>query len=278
MNTGTVQSQVKLQMLDMKWQKKKKDINQNKNENLSQEEILLRSLEDQAADVRKGRDTEQIYTKLKTGGTLTEEEIAYLKEHDPEALAEYEKAQNEKKSYEKALKNCKTKEDIDRLKMNRMGNFAARAKSIANSPYIPKDKKLELMNKLNNEVCCIRDAHMKFVKSIAYEKLPKEAEIAEARASETAAEKDELLAEQIEATEKISEDVESVCEDEIEIADNKSKELEDLHLKLVELEHRPESEKESPESEDLSFEKISRDIKYYLRKNGGKESILDASV
>ena len=278
MNTGTVQGHVKLQMLDMKWQKKKEDVNQNKNDNLSQEEILLRSLEDQAEDVRKGRDTEQIYTKLKTGGTLTEEEIAYLKEHDPEALAEYEKAQNEKKSYEKALKNCKTKEDVDRLKMNRMGNFAARAKSIANNPYIPKDKKLELMNKLNNEVCCIRDAHMKFVKSRAYEELPKEAEIAEARASETVAKKDELLAEQIEAAENNSGDVESVCEDGIEIIDNKNKELEALHLKFVKLEHRQVSEKESPESEDLSFEKISRDINYYLRKNGGKESFFGASV
>ena len=250
MSIGTVQSQVNLQMLDMKWQKKKNDINQKKNGNLSQEEIFLQSLEDQAADVRKGRDTEQIYTKLKTGGTLTADEIAYLKEHDPEALAEYEKAQVEKKAYENKLKNCKTKEEVERVKMNHMGNFAAQAKAIANNPYIPKEKKLELMNRLNNQVCCIRDAHMEYVKSRAYEELPEEAEIAEKRTGEKTAENDELSVEQMEADEEAS----------------------------GEIKQEIETNKESMEAKDLSFEKISRDIERYLRKNGEKKSTFVTNV
>lgn len=60
MSIGTVQSQVKLQMLDLKWQK------------------------------GKG--------------------------HDPEALAEYEKAQVEKKAYENKLKNCKTRDESGEIK------------------------------------------------------------------------------------------------------------------------------------------------------------------
>lgn len=131
---------------------------------------------------------------MKTGGTLTEEEIAYLKEHDPEALAEYEKAQTEKKAYENALKNCRTKEDVQRLKLNRMGSFAAQAKEIASNPYIPKDKKVVLMQRLNNEVCKIRDAHQVFEKSRAYEELPEEQELrreaAEEQADETKARMD----------------------------------------------------------------------------------------
>lgn len=242
MYSGTVQSQVNLQMLDIKWKKKLDDINHK--ENLSQEEIFMQSLEEQAADVRKGRDTEQIYTKLKTGGTLTAEEISYLKEHDPEALAEYEKAQSEKKAYEQALKNCRTKEDVERLKLNRMGNFAAQAKTIANSPYIPKDKKLELMNRLNNEVCCIRDAHMEFVKSRVYEEMPEEAEIAEERVEEASDENDEILEEQMGITEKVS--VEDMTTDN--------------------------------EAKNMSFEKINQDIERFLRKNGGEKSSFTVSV
>lgn len=242
MYSGTVQSQVNLQMLDIKWKKKLDDINHK--ENLSQEEIFMQSLEEQAADVRKGRDTEQIYTKLKTGGTLTAEEISYLKEHDPEALAEYEKAQSEKKAYEQALKNCRTKEEVERLKLNRMGNFAAQAKTIANSPYIPKDKKLELMNRLNNEVCCIRDAHMEFVKSRVYEEMPEEAEIAEERVEEASDENDEILEEQMGITEKVS--VEDMTTDN--------------------------------EAKNMSFEKINQDIERFLRKNGGEKSSFTVSV
>ena len=147
---------------------------------------LLDSLERQAQTERERSATSELYTKLKTGGTLTEEEIAYLKEHDPEALAEYEKAQTEKKAYENALKNCRTKEDVQRLKLNRMGSFAAQAKEIASNPYIPKDKKVVLMQRLNNEVCMIRDAHQAFEKSRAYEELPEEQELRREAAEESA--------------------------------------------------------------------------------------------
>lgn len=203
MYTGTIQSQVSLQMLDLKWQKKKQDINSKKDtEGMTQDEILLDSLERQAQTERERSATSELYTKLKTGGTLTEEEIAYLKEHDPEALAEYEKAQTEKKAYENALKNCRTKEDVQRLKLNRMGSFAAQAKEIASNPYIPKDKKVVLMQRLNNEVCMIRDAHQAFEKSRAYEELPEEQELRR-EAAEESAEKTEHQkdTEQVETTE-----------------------------------------------------------------------------
>ena len=53
MYTGTIQSQVSLQMLDLKWQKKKQDINSKKDtEGMTQDEILLDSLERQAQTER----------------------------------------------------------------------------------------------------------------------------------------------------------------------------------------------------------------------------------
>ena len=264
MNTSTVQNQVKLQMLGLKWQKKKQDINNHKTENMTQDQIMLQNLERQAEAERKRAATSEIYTKLKSGGTLTADEIAYLKEHDPEAYADYEKAQTEKKAYEQALKNCRTKEVVERLKLNRMGNFAAQAKSIANSPYIPKDKKLELMNKLNNEVCCIRDTHMEFIKSRVYEDLPEEAEIAEEVAKERATESDDVAKIYDESTSIIGED-------------NKDRMVEEEN-NLPDGNHEVETNNESFESKNITFEKISQDIERYLRRNDVRKSNFVARV
>lgn len=238
MITGTIQNQVKMQMLEMKWQQKKQNINSKKSENMTQEQRMLEHFKEQAATERKRSATSELYTKLQSGGTLTAEEIAYLKENDPEALADYEKAQAEKKAYEQALKNCKTKEDVEKLKLNRLGNFAAQAKSIANNPYIPKEKKLELMQKLNNEVCLIRDAHNEFVKSRAYEELPEEAELAEENAKENLTQNDKNVAGHIETSEEASDENVDDKTDDFWKNDKKG-----------------------------SYEQISKDIEKYLHKN-----------
>lgn len=279
MITGTIQNQVKMQMLDMKWQQKKQDINSKKTENMTQEQRMLERFKEQAAEERKRSATSELYTKLQSGGTLTAEEIAYLKENDPEALADYERAQAEKKAYEQALKNCKTKEDVDRLKFNRMGNFAAQAKSIANNPYIPKEKKLELMQKLNNEVCLIRDAHNEFVKSRVYEELPEEAEIADENAKENAAKNDEILAEQMEATEEASdkkvEDTSEVMDatsagETLKEADNSD--IEDVHSKTEQIKSEIITDDFGAHDKKVTYEQVIKDIERYLRKNGFAKS------
>lgn len=273
MGIGTIHNQVKMQLLDAKWQKKKQDINKKQNSDMTKEQIMLENLKRQAETERERSDCNSLYTKLKTGGTLTDEEIAYLKEHDPEALAEYERARMEKKAYENALKNCRTKEDVERLKLNRMGNFAAKAKAIANNPYIPKAKKLELMNRLNNEVCCIRDAHEKFVKSRAYKDLPTEADIAD--------EKRQVEDEQQEKTEEKpskdnndTEDIAVLNEDtdiENDIKYNKkSHNLVDIKL----------NDEVSANYDDMSmtFEGLSESIENYVVKNSEKKSGFVVSV
>ncbi len=279
MITGTIQNQVKMQMLDTKWQQKKQNINSKKTENMTKEQRMLEHFKEQAANERKRSATSELYTKLQSGGTLTAEEIAYLKENDPQALADYERAQAEKKAYENALKNCKTKEEVDRLKLNRMGNFAAQAKSIANSPYIPKDKKLEMMQKLNNEVCLIRDAHNEFVKSRVYEELPEEAEVEKERVEETTAKNDEIQAEQMKTAEEASdENVEDISEviDETsaggtlkkaDVSDNK-----DAHSKTEQIKGGIITDDFGAHDKKVIYEQVIKDIERYLRKNGFTKS------
>mgnify|MGYP000953088338 FL=1 len=301
MYTGTIQSQVSLQMLDLKWQKKKQDINSKKDtEGMTQDEILLDSLERQAQTERERSATSELYTKLKTGGTLTEEEIAYLKEHDPEALAEYEKAQTEKKAYENALKNCRTKEDVQRLKLNRMGSFAAQAKEIASNPYIPKDKKVVLMQRLNNEVCMIRDAHQAFEKSRAYEELPEEQELRR-EAAEESAEKTEHQkdTEQAETTEdskvdnKNKADAEAEAEEVDEPQSDVKSEMSDVYetVEIANVESHakikpPELQKTAGDASMArrqqeaaqTFTEITEEIERYLRRNHSGRGSFTAQV
>lgn len=302
MYTGTIQSQVSLQMLDLKWQKKKQDINSKKDtEGMTQDEILLDSLERQAQTERERSATSELYTKLKTGGTLTEEEIAYLKEHDPEALAEYEKAQTEKKAYENALKNCRTKEDVQRLKLNRMGSFAAQAKEIASNPYIPKDKKVVLMQRLNNEVCMIRDAHQAFEKSRAYEELPEEQELRREAAEEPAEkmehQKDTEQAETTETTEDSKVDNknkadaadEEVDEPQSDVKSEMSDVYETVEIANVETHAKikpPESPKTAGDASMArrqleaaqTFTEITEDIERYLRRNHSGRGSFTAQI
>lgn len=292
MYTGTIQSQVSLQMLDLKWQKKKQDINSKKDtEGMTQDEILLDSLERQAQTERERSATSELYTKLKTGGTLTEEEIAYLKEHDPEALAEYEKAQTEKKAYENALKNCRTKEDVQRLKLNRMGSFAAQAKEIASNPYIPKDKKVVLMQRLNNEVCMIRDAHQAFEKSRAYEELPEEQELRREAAEESAEKMEHQKdTEQAETTEdsKVDNKNKADAADE-EVDEPQSDVYETVEIANVETHAKikpPESPKTAGDASMArrqqeaaqTFTEITEEIERFLRRNHSGRGSFTAQV
>ena len=269
MYTGTIQSQVSLQMLDLKWQKKKQDINSKKDtEGMTQDEILLDSLERQAQTERERSATSELYTKLKTGGTLTEEEIAYLKEHDPEALAEYEKAQTEKKAYENALKNCRTKEDVQRLKLNRMGSFAAQAKEIASNPYIPKDKKVVLMQRLNNEVCMIRDAHQAFEKSRAYEELPEEQELRREAAEESAEKMEHQKdTEQAETTEDSKVDNKNKADAEAEEVDEPQSDVKSEMSDVYETVEIAQT-----------FTEITEEIERFLRRNHSGRGSFTAQV
>lgn len=142
MITGTIKNVVKLQFLENKWQQKKNDINAKKPiKEMTQEERMLADFQKQVEKERESNLHADLYNKLKSGGKLTSEEISYLEQNDPEALRKYREDQAEKKAYERELKNCKTKDEVDRVKMNKLGNFAAQAKKITTDPYIPLDKK-----------------------------------------------------------------------------------------------------------------------------------------
>lgn len=180
MITGTVNGIVRQQYLENKWQQKKQNINSKKNLNdMTQEERIRAGYQEQIDKERESNKHADLYNKLKSGGKLSSEEIAYLEKNDKEALRKYKEDQAEKEAYERELKNCKTKEDVDRVKLNKLGHYVAQAKNIATDPHIPIDKKLELMYQLNDKLCRVDNAHKKFIESQKYQNMPTEKEIVE---------------------------------------------------------------------------------------------------
>lgn len=203
MVTGTISSAVKLQFLDSKWQQKKNDLKSGRfQKEMTPEERMLADYKEQMEKQRESNSHADLYNKLKSGGKLSSEEIAYLEQNDPEALRRYREDQAEQKAYERDLKNCKTKDEVDRVKMNKLGNFATQAKNIANDPYIPLDKKLELMNQLNDKVCRVQEAHLEFVDSQKYKDMPTENELLQEKDIEESPEEKLKKAEREDKTEE----------------------------------------------------------------------------
>lgn len=164
------------------WQQKKES-----GETLSKEEREERATwtedqwtkyncEQQCAENREATKQTQITDKVTYGGTLTPEEEKYLEQNNPQALKKYKETKAEKKAYEEKLKNCKTKDEVDRLKTETLGQYAASLKKVVNDPYIPLSAKLEKAQEMLGKTRNIQDAEEEFKQSAQYQNLPTEAE------------------------------------------------------------------------------------------------------
>lgn len=197
MISGTVKNAVQLQVLNNKWQQKKESgkltkEERNARENWTQDDYIIQDIKEQAENNREVEYDTKIDNKIMAGGTLTPEEEKYLEQNNPEALKKYKEIKAEKKNYEEKLRKCKTKDEVERVKLNTMGEYASSLKKVVNDPLIPKSEKLakaqEMLAKTNN----VQEVHIKFVGSLEYEELPTEGEEAQERAEERQAEYDRM--------------------------------------------------------------------------------------
>lgn len=188
---GTVKNAVQLQALNSKWQQKKESGNvltkeeRNERANWTPLERMKHDFEEQAAQNREAGKRSEITSKIMYGGTLTPEEEKYLEQEDPSALQKYKQIKAEKKAYEEKLRKCKTKDEVQRLKTETLGQYAASMKKIENNPYIPISAKLAKAQELLAKVQNIQEAERKFMVSPEFKILPTEAEEAKQRSEES---------------------------------------------------------------------------------------------
>ena len=293
--SGTVQNTVKLDSLKSVLEQNRRMTGLLKEKkshlDMSPEQRMLEQFKEQMANDREQNKNNSIATKVMNGETLTPDEEQYLTIKNPGLLNSYRHMKEEQKAEEEEFRRCKTKDEVERVKMNRMGNFAAEAKKISNDPYIPLDKKLEHMNQLNNEVCLVNEAHQEFVKSNQYRDMPTDEELSKERIEEASEEQDKM---QKEVMDSISDVVEGTVENDIilevngKIDENPVINVEDTPEKIGEsAEQKAERAKREKTTEididesaksDISFEKISDSIRSFVISLGSQNSKIDISL
>lgn len=188
--SGTIASTVQLQMLNNKWMQKKESGNilskqeLNERSTWTSEQFMIADFQDQLEHNREAEKRQKIDNKIMSGESLSPEEISYLEKNDPAALKKYRETKEEKESYKEKLRQCKTKEEVDRVKLQKLGELESSLSSVVNDPAIPKSAKLakaqEILAKTNN----IETAHLEFVKSAEYQSMPTEEEKKEQEAAD----------------------------------------------------------------------------------------------
>lgn len=85
---------------------------------------------------------EQIRAKLQCGGKLTETEREYLKKKDPKAYADLVKEEEDQKNFERSLRRCRTRGEVDRLKFSRIGQSLSNLKAAERDSSLSQEEKL----------------------------------------------------------------------------------------------------------------------------------------
>lgn len=145
----------------------------------SLEEYLSSTMAKDDNDKTKSK-LREIHNKLLQGGKLTAEEKKYLQANDPEAYQKLSAAEQEQKAFEQKLKQCRTKEEAQRLKMTYINSSLVTIKSVEHNSAIPKAKKLEIFMQEKQRCDKIEESSREFVRRGDYDRLPDQTEEAKA--------------------------------------------------------------------------------------------------
>ncbi|MEG0778479.1 MAG: hypothetical protein RSG55_06500 [Oscillospiraceae bacterium] len=182
---GTSYQRAHTAELKMKFEKKRLDPRVQEEEKSPRERELERMQED-ARKIRESNVTSSLDIKLCAGGTLTDDELEYLKTKSPELYQKAIEIKKERAQYKKELERCRTKEDVEELNSRKMQQFVSEIKAVKNNPNIASGKKREIMEQINRRAMGILSEHSHFVSSRDYEELPTEEEIEEGEKKEKA--------------------------------------------------------------------------------------------
>ncbi len=235
--------------MQMKWQQKK----ENNDFTADGSTKLTDPIARQAEEIRRAQAdgsskiSSEIRAKLATGKKLTQEEMQYLQKNDPQTYQKAKAIEEEQKSYEEELKRCETKEDVQRIRMNRTAASLSVVNSVKSNPAIPESAKLGIIWQELQKNMALEETISAFIKSGKYSQLPTEAEKLEAekalKEAKDAEAKTEVPAENTIETEKS----EAISDDETtdvtfdESAQSSRFALQEGRMTLAEAETTPEA-------------------------------------
>lgn len=197
MIVGTIRNTVNQMQLMNQWETKKASGNllqkEKKNTEMTADEQMLQHFKEQLASNRESEEYSYIYNKMASGQELTNAELDKLRRKNPQAYMEYKADRMEAEAYERRLKNCKTKEEAERLHVNKMNGKLAELKSVTNNPNIPKGEKLKAAQRILGDTVRTAEVYHAFTKSVAFQELPTEEEVMESRRAEQEMREEEIL-------------------------------------------------------------------------------------
>lgn len=164
--------------MKMKWQKKQAEGDYAPDGSKAADNTFQEKLDEirYPKEDRSSQMEADIELKLNAGKRLTQEEMQYLKKHNPETYQKAKNIEREREAYEKELASCKTKEEVERVKAAHAAVAVDRVNAIKNNPHISSGKKLELIKMEHFKAAALDDAMHIFTKSSDYKELPTEAE------------------------------------------------------------------------------------------------------
>ncbi len=88
-------------------------------------------------DEEGNKKLNNIMQKIYAGKKLTQKERQYLQAKNPQAYEKLRASEQEQKAFEKKLRLCRTKEEVQRLKMTQLASSMAIVGSVQNNSKIP---------------------------------------------------------------------------------------------------------------------------------------------
>lgn len=164
--------------LERKWEERKQKgystegLTERQKDNVN----FINSYKEQQENNPEDKEMQTIMNKIYAGGKLTEKEMQYLMKKDPVLYQKLRNIEAEARQYEEDIKNCKTKDDVQRLKMKKIASSVSNIRSIESNPNISDADKLKLTMCEKKHMDNIEKITVKFVESGEYASLPTDAE------------------------------------------------------------------------------------------------------
>ena len=249
---GSVTSYMKSMELETKFKKKKAEGDLG-SQSRKKTELEIKNEQFKAEYMHRQDENEDddkmltdINNKIAVDQELTPEELRYLQNKNPSLYQKVKNIENEKKQYEKDLKNCKTKEEVERLKMNKVSSALSAIKSAESDPNLPESAKLAVAQGELRRMNALNKILAKFVERGEYDKLPAEQEVLEVekqlKEAERAEEEKVFDVSETENTEKAGDTSETESENK-EFTENAPENISEDKPTKAEIELSPEAQK-----------------------------------
>ncbi|MCL1983695.1 MAG: hypothetical protein FWG53_11510 [Clostridiales bacterium] len=156
--SGTIRQQTQVLQLKRQWAMQGKQLEDH-------------SLMEQMSKARHEQKMSSIYNMLNAGKRLTPSEKEYLRGHEPALYQKVIMIENERDSFKRELRRCKTKDEADRLRYTKYLQLAGEVTSVSIITMSAGATQVET-EYVGFRAAALRETFLEFVSEGKYFKLP----------------------------------------------------------------------------------------------------------